>query len=420
MMFAIMIGNSLNFRKEDLPMDINSQMLAVTIVIAALVFGEIVSTASKAIIPSVFVTAVVFFIGFWTIFPQDIVGKAGFTFPLAPLTMYFLIVHLGTLMSVKELVSQIKTVIIALAGLVGIIVALMTVGTMIFGKETAIVGTPPLTGGLVASILMQKAAEEIGRPDLAVLAILVFVVQGFVGYPLTSILLKKEASRLLGDIRGNKIDLSLLKKDEQVENEKKLIPPVPKQYNSAGMYLFKLALVGYLAELATKEFNSVVPGNVLSPFVTCLVFGVIFSEIGFLDKNILNKADSFGFMMVVLMIYIFDGLKAATPEMLQATMKDLILVIIIGVIGMLILAVIVGKVLNESIYMSMCIALNALYGFPPNFVITTEVIKQSTGDENERKILTDIMMPKMLIGGFVTVTIASVIIGGVFANLLVK
>lgn len=48
--------------------------------------------------------------------------------------------------------------------------------------------------------------------------------------------------------------------------------------------------------------------------------------------------------------------------------------------------------------MSLPIAMNALYGFPPNFILTTEAIKSITEDENEIEYLTDIMMPKMLIG----------------------
>ena len=68
--------------------------------------------------------------------------------------------------------------------------------------------------------------------------------------------------------------------------------------------------------------------------------------------------------------------------------------------------------------MSLSIALNALYGFPPNFILTNDAIKALTDDPAEREHLTGQMMPKMLVGGFTTVTIASVIIGGIFATML--
>lgn len=50
--------------------------LAFLICAAAYFVGEIISTLTKAWIPSVFVTAVVFLVGYWTVFPHDVVGDA--------------------------------------------------------------------------------------------------------------------------------------------------------------------------------------------------------------------------------------------------------------------------------------------------------------------------------------------------------
>ena len=123
-------------------------------------------------------------------------------------------------------------------------------------------------------------------------------------------------------------------------------------------------------------------------------------------------------MITVLMAFIYEGLNKATPEMLMEVVLPLIEIIIIGVSGLLVFAFIIGKILKESPYMSLCIALNALYGFPPNYILTNEVIKSLTDDSKEVKYLTDKMLPKMLIGGFTSVTIASVLIAGIFSKLL--
>lgn len=175
---------------------------AVLCILAAMVAGEIVSMKTKAFVPSVFVTAVLFLIGYWTFFPQDIVSTAAFGQPFAGLAMYFLITHMGSLMNIKELLSQWKTVIISIAGVFGILVALLTVGRAVLGYDTVVVGAPPLTGGIVAAVLMQEAAREKGLEMLSVLAILVYVAQGFVGYPITAILLKKEGKDLLKKYTG--------------------------------------------------------------------------------------------------------------------------------------------------------------------------------------------------------------------------
>ena len=167
-------------------------MTALSLVLVALVLGDIVSAKTKAFVPSVFVSAIVFIVGFWTIFPQDMVDLSGIGSPLAQLSMMLLVTHMGTLMSLKELAAQWKTMILALMGIVGVCIGCLTLGTVVFGWDTAVIATPPLTGGLVASIMMSDAATAKGLNDLAVLAILMYVVQGFAGYPLTAMMLKKE------------------------------------------------------------------------------------------------------------------------------------------------------------------------------------------------------------------------------------
>lgn len=394
-------------------------LLAFLLVLAAMTIGDIISAKTKAFVPSVFVTAVVFLVGYWYVFPQDIVTVANLGQPIVTLIMYLLIVHMGTLMNFRELMAQWKTVLISLAGVIGIIILLMTVGIALLGKETAIVGTPPLTGGIVAAILMKDAATAIGNDKLAIVAILVYVLQGFIGYPLTAVLLKKEGVRLLNDYRrGIKSDMVV--QAEQAEAHKKLIPQLPAKYNTTYMHLFRLGLVAWFTDIFTKAVNNGIFHNpkAISPFVVGLVFGVIAGQIGLVDREPLVKANSFGWAMTTLMAFIFGGLSKATPEMLGQVAAPLIGIIIIGVIGLLIFSWIAGIVLHESKYMALPIALNALYGFPPNFILTTEAINSLTDNKEEIKYLNDVMMPKMLIGGFTSVTIASVVVGGIFASML--
>ena len=52
-----------------------AQMLALVIVVAVLFIGDMVSVRTKAWIPSVFVCAVLFLLGYWTFFPPDIVAS---------------------------------------------------------------------------------------------------------------------------------------------------------------------------------------------------------------------------------------------------------------------------------------------------------------------------------------------------------
>ncbi len=389
---------------------------AFSIVLVILMIGEIVSTKTKAFIPSVFVSAVLFLIGFWTILPADIVTQSSFATPVVYVSMYLLLTHMGTLMSVKELLAQWKTIVIALMGIIGICAMTLTIGKVFFGWQTVVAATPPLTGGVVASILMSTAASEMGLPSIAVLATAMYIMQGFFGYPLTAVLLKKEAVRLAEQVRSGEVSFSAEKKSvgAMAAEEKSghwKFPPVPEKYQSSYVILFKLGFVAYLATLAAPVLH-------LNQFVVCLLFGVIGREFGFLEEKALVKANAFGFLMTVLMAFIFAGLSKATPEMLGKIALPLFGVIILGVTGMGIFSILAGKFLGSTKEMAFSIAMTALYGFPADYVLTIEAIKASTKTKEEEDYAMDQMLPKMLVGGFTTVTIASVIIAGIFVKLL--
>jgi len=148
------------------------------------------------------------------------------------------------------------------------------------------------------------------------------------------------------------------------------------------------------------------------------VFGVLASTIGFLEKQPLQKANGFGFAIMGLMLFIFDGLKQATPEMLMRIIVPLVVSIVLAVAGMYIFSFIAGKILKVSPNLAFAVSLTALYGFPADYILTNEVVKSSTTDEKEREMLLSRMLPPMLVGGFISVTITSVILAGIFVNWL--
>ncbi|MFS0784437.1 hypothetical protein [Bacillus sp. 1P06AnD] len=389
-----------------------SQMLALVIVVGILYIGDIISTKTKAWVPSVFVSAVLFLAGYWTFFPQNIIETAGVGPVIATMFMYLLITNMGTLLSLKELKNQWKTIVIALTGILGIIVILFTIGAAIFDMETMIVAIPPLVGGLVSSLIMSEGAANAGFQDLAVFAIVIYVMQGFAGYPLTSIMLKREGKRLLGLYRKGEISY-IPPNDEQSEMQEKpkLFKGLSDKYNTDYFKFFRLAIVGFVAYSVSTLLAPIVTVNAM---VLCLLFGVIASSIGFLERQPLQKANGFGISIMVLMLFVFDGLKNATPQMMMRIIVPLIVSIILAVIGMYIFSFIAGKILKVSPNLAFAVSLTALYGFPADYIITNEVVKSIAKDEKEKEILLSHMLPPMLVGGFITVTIVSVVLAGVF------
>ena len=394
-----------------------SQMFALSILIFILFIGDVIAIRTKAWIPSIFISATLFLIGYWTFFPANIVELSGIHSTVAVMLIYLLITNMGTLLSLQELINQWKTIMIALAGILGIIAALFAIGTLLFGSETIIVAIPPLVGGLVSALIMSEGAAEAGLPSLAVFAIVIYVMQGFAGYPLTAVMLKKEGKRLLQQFRNGEInEKQVVNLDgKSIAKELKLFKWMPEKYNTEFFKFFRLAFVGFLAYQVSVW---IAPYVAIHPFVLCLLFGVIATSIGFLEKHPLKKANGFGFAIMGLMLYILDGLKKATPDMMVELIYPLIGCIVIGVAGMYVFSFIMGKVLKVSKEMAFAVSLTALYGFPADYIITNEVINSLTQDEKEREVLNSHMLPPMLVAGFITVTIVSVVLAGVFVGFL--
>ncbi|WP_075619519.1 hypothetical protein [Paenisporosarcina indica] len=394
-----------------------SQMLALSMLVFILFIGDVIAIRTKAWIPSIFISATLFLVGYWTFFPANIVELSGIHSTVAVMLIYLLITNMGTLLSLQELINQWKTILIALAGILGIIAALFAIGTFLFGSETIIVAIPPLVGGLVSALIMSEGAADAGLPSLAVFAIVIYVMQGFAGYPLTAVMLKKEGKRLLQQFRNGEIN------EKQVGNRDESSPVkeltlfnwMPEKYNTEFFKFFRLAFVGYLAYQVSVWLA---PYIAIHAFVLCLLFGVIATSVGFLEKHPLKKANGFGFAIMGLMLYILDGLKKATPDMMVELIYPLIGCIVIGVAGMYVFSLIMGKVLKVSKEMAFAVSLTALYGFPADYIITNEVINSLTQDEKEREVLTSHMLPPMLVAGFITVTIVSVILAGIFVGFL--
>lgn len=396
-------------------------LLAFVICAVVYVIGEWVSTATKAWVPSVFVTAVVLLVGYWTIIPTSLVSDS-ILIPFGGTTaMYLLIVHIGTMISLKQLLQQWKTVVVCCVGLVGMIGLGYFVGPMLMDKALVIAGLPPLTGGIVAATIMKDAAIEAGLETAAVFAITMYCIQGFAGYPLTALCLQAEGKKLLKQLRSGEYVLTEQDRKDMAtagmtaisddSDVKTLLPKTPDKWNSAVLMLLKLGAVAWAASQV-----GVLTG--ISGAIWALIFGVICTKIGFLETNLLNRANSFQIMMFALMMYIFDGLKDCTPEMLKQIIGPMLILIVLGVIGMGVGAFIISKVFKMSFPLAFANGLTAFYGFPCDAIITEMTCKNLGETEEERKFLLSRMFPSMIVGGFVTVSITSVFVAGAFAGML--
>jgi hypothetical protein len=385
-----------------------TQILAFLIFILALAIGEVISTATKARIPSLLVAMVIMMVGFWVGLPKDLVAKTGLP-ALAAISTPMMVAHMGTLMSLKKVAQQWKALVIGAAALVGIGVLLLTVYSSIYGLPIAVAAACPISGGIVASQIAMEAMKTVGKPELSVLVLLFLVLQGLIGMPLAANLLKRDVKKNWDKIMSTKATSA----SAQAVPEKKLIPALPKEYSNPFVQLVKLAFIAWLASLVAG-----LTGGVVNVSVVAIVFGLLAYFLGFLEEDILTKAGAFTFFILLLLASVLGSMNLATPQLIVSFIGPIVVGFFFGVLGIVVMSWLVGKLIGVSAGMAIAIGSTALYGFPGNYIIVQEIAKSMSHNEEERKALVDYLLPPMIVGGYATVTIGSVIFAGVCVRFL--
>ena len=149
-----------------------------------------------------------------------------------------------------------------------------------------------------------------------------------------------------------------------------------------------------------------------------ILFGIVFGEIGFLVKNGLQKAGMYGFTMLCLYSLTPNSFTSVTPDALLDMVIPLVGTLVFGAIGIAIFAIICGKFLGYSPYMSIAIGMCALMGYPGTQIVTDDMVNALSVSSEEKTAISDILLPKMLVGGFTTVSIASVVFAGIITPLI--
>lgn len=382
------------------------------VIVLAYAIGDYASNKSKAVFSMIFVTGFVFLIAFWLGLPKNIFETTGLA-KYSMVVMPFILVHMGTLMKVKDLINEWKTVTIAFLGLVGLSVALYYVAGPIIGNVMALTAAGPISGGIVATIIVRQAAEEMGFASLAVFASLLLVLQNFVGLPIASFCLKMEGRRLLKQYHTGDTTTVIIKQADPETPSIQLFPKMPKDLQTTYILMFKIFLVGYLA-----IWFGELTGGVVHKLVLSLIFGILFYEIGFLEHNIMTKANIAGYAMFFCLIPVWTGLPNATPSMIAELIFPLVLSFGVTLVALAITSLVLGMILGYSWAMSMAISVTCLFGFPATFVVSNEVSMALSNQEEERSYILNRILPKMLIGGFTTVTIGSVVLAGYLAKVI--
>jgi MFS family permease len=322
------------------------------------------------------------------------------------------------MISLDDFKKQWKTFLIGASTVLGIGIALWA-ASLVFGHHISgsaadgyaqaldfvVAGTGALSGGTISVIIVQEAALGVGLTAIAIFPVLIAALQGLIGFPLTSIILRREAARLKGEYRAG----NLAEAEVAEEGAERSLLPAPFR-NTPGT-LFVVGLV----VLVSLGINNLTDG-ILNTFVVALLLGILLRTFGVFKPSVLAGIDSFGLMMLAIMILVFGPLATVEVAQVKALAFPLVLVFVFGVAGIAATSALVGKLLGYSIPMSVAIGLTSLYGFPGTMILSQEAAKGAGENPEEVAAIEHEILPKMIVAGFSTVTITSVIVTSIIAG----
>lgn len=387
-------------------------IFAATIILAFIALGELISLWSKARIPSLLIAMLGTFIAVQLkIIPNTIIDDSFFP-QIYAILVAPLLFHMGSLIPLKTMLAQWRSVVISIAGMIVAVGVIAAVVGPIFGFQYVVAGAGPLAGGIVSTGLTTDGLKAANVDSaIVVLPALVLMLQSLPSMPLTNLLLRKFAIKLRdsGDLE------ELARKQKKVEqkngNGKKLVTLPDILVDNELFVLFLILVGGSLATLLAMPTH--IPSSIIA-----LVLGVASTAIGLTPERSMEKSNSFGIAMAGVVAIVMAPLVAASLSDVLAALIPVAVILAVGAVGIMIGGAIATKLLKWKTTLGMSVALTAMYGFPADYLLTNEVVRSVGRTDKERAALSEAMLPPMLVGGFTSVSAGSVVIASVLVSFL--
>ncbi len=386
-------------------------ILGLLVLSAIVALGDVVSNFTRARVPMLTVAFFTYLILIWVGMPKDLLQVANaqkFAGVLVPI----LIVHMGTLLPFETLKKQWRAIATGLGGVVGILIMVIGVGSLVVDYPSGVAAAGPLSGGLLAGVITMQGLDGAGLSNLVVITGIVLGVQGIIGMPIASNILKRHGSKVTAGSE-EKMEQQLMT-DGGEKQKKGLLKIVPDKYFSNTVILI-FAIAGGTAAMYLENLT----GGTISYSIFALIIGVVGSYFGILHKKILDKSNSFGIMMLLLIVYLLPVMmNRVTPSMFTKMIGPAVAMIILGVIGLMAGGYAVGKFIGWDWTLTIPVATTALYGFPGDYLLCEEVARSVGENEKHEKAIMNKILPPMLVGGYTTVTTASIVVASYLVGTL--
>lgn len=115
---------------------------------------------------------------------------------------------------------------------------------------------------------------------------------------------------------------------------------------------------------------------------------------------------------------IFSSLSRTTPQEVLSVLPPLAATALLGILGLFTAGLVTNRLFSLPFSLCVSLGVTCTFGFPTTMLVSQEVSAAMGRNEEERAALLHYLLPKMLVAGFVTVTITSVLLAGFVVTLL--
>ena len=393
---------------------------AFTVLVGIYYVSTVINSLTRGRIGTAFTSFVLMLLGFWSgLFPKDIVGISELHGLYSILNLTILI-HVGTSFDPKQFKREWRLVVIIIAGILGMAFLVFTVGGAIFGTQVCIAGFPVYLGAVVALNIMHQAAVEAGSMDLAAFVLLIQATQALIGIPLIGTGVRMEGRRLLGlksDARLKGGPGGVAPETYMADGAPKLIDRLPKRLDNPFLHLLLAAFYGALAELIAR-YTGALTGGIIGVAVVGIVLGMLLRQLGLISRNPIDRAGLMPVLLFAMITVMRSSLAELSPYTLLEYLVPLLGLFAISAAGMYGAAYLVGRKLGYHKGMIMACVFCCFAGYPLNYQVALENIQLMTEDAEEREYLKNEIVPKIVLGSVLIVSVTSVILAGIFSTML--
>lgn len=178
-----------------------------------------------------------------------------------------------------------------------------------------------------------------------------------------------------------------------------------------------VAAIAYFVGEATAIPGSNPKIHILTPTLCYMIFGFIAGEIGFIEREPLEKSNSRGIIYLALLTVVLTTFVGVELKTLLSTIIPAVTIILLGVGGIILCAVIFAKCVKMSPWLAIAIGTTCYLGFPCSQIVVEETVRTSDLTEEEKRAVNAYVIPKMIIG-YMSASIFSLLTAGITAPLI--